>query len=128
MKSYNLKKYLRQNKSGKNGKPGTWCIRLLFNADKCRNPIRVEIGLGTSCEAEAIERAAIFLRGVYALGGSFSNKISVSSFQAPPVSLLEALQKEKKRKPKRLEELPLFRFSACILPPKANLENSSSCS
>lgn len=123
MKNYSLKNYLRQNKTGKRGKPGTFKLRLYFNADKRLKPIRVEIGLNTCKEDEALERALIFLKGVYALGGSFSNKISLASFKAPAVSVLDILKKgDKAPKPEALESLPLFKFSTRILAPFSEVE------
>lgn len=117
-----IKKYLRQNKPGKHGKPGSYCLRLLFEANKNLKPVRVEIGLRTSNEDEALQRAVIFLQGVYALGGKFSNKIYLKAAQAQPVPLGEALKKDDSL---QFEDLPLFRFSALVLPPFARVEKNN---
>lgn len=130
MKLYPLKKYLRQNKPGKNGKAGTFNLRLLFSFKAEYKPLRVEIGLGTNNELEAIQRALIFLKGIYALGGCFSNKIAVESIKGSKFSILDAIdygkkqQKAEKKKQEKLCDLPLFRFSAQFLPPFQNVEKT----
>ena len=119
--SPNLKKYLRQNKCRKNGLPGSYSIRLLWLFDKRMAPKRIERGLGTNVESEALERANILLRFIYSLGHSVSNRIFVSMPGKQAVPLRKALPDYVPS----LQDLPLFSQTLGDLSPHVNVENTS---
>ena len=77
MKPYDIDKYLRQNRHGKKGKPGTYRLRFYFSPSKVLKPSRIEIGLCTADKNEARMRASIFLRGLYALGYEVASRITL---------------------------------------------------
>lgn len=121
MKTYhNLKKYLRQNKNKKNGLPGSYSIRLLWLFDKRMAPKRIERGLGTNVESEALARANILLRFIYSLGHSVSNRIFVSVHGSKAVPLRKALPDYIPT----MQDLPLFSQQWADLPPFAEVENT----
>lgn len=122
MRIEDLKRYLRQNKPRKDGRPGTFTLRLMFNVSKELKPLRIEIGLGTPNEQEALERAAIFLKGVYALGGSFSSRVALGG-RKHCIPLADAIPTKERTRKRPCEDLPLFRFGMQILPPQKRVEN-----
>ena len=77
MKTYSVDKYLRQNKTGKKGTPGTYRLRFYFSTSKVLKAHRIEVGLGTHDKDEARIRASIFLRGLYAMGYEVSSRITL---------------------------------------------------
>lgn len=122
MRIEDLKRYLRQNKPRKDGRPGTFTLRLSVNVRKRMKPIRIEIGLGTSEEQDALERAAVFLKGVYAIGGSFSSRVTLGG-KKHSITLAEALPTKARIRKDSYDDLPLFRFGLQILPPQKRVEN-----
>lgn len=73
-----VKKYLRQNRPRRDGSPGSYSLRfLVFSKGVGRKPQRVEIGLGTNDEGEAVRAARRLLGGLYALGARFSGRIGL---------------------------------------------------
>jgi hypothetical protein len=119
-KHLSLKKYLRQNKARKNGLSGSYSIRLLWLFDKRMAPKRIERGLGTNVESEALERANILLRFIYSLGHSVSNRIYVSVPHGRAVKLRKALPDYQPT----MQDLPLFAQSWADLPPFPSVEDS----
>lgn len=115
-----LKKYLRQQKVRKNGLPGSFSVRLLWLYDKRMAPKRIERGLGTNIETEALARAEILLRFIYSLGHSVSNRIFVSPRGMKPVKLCHALPYSESS----IYELPLFSKSWADLSPLTEVENA----
>lgn len=77
MKTYPVDKYLRQNKTGKKGTPGTYRLRFYFSTSKVLKAHRIEVGLGTADKDEARIRASIFLRGLYAMGYEVSSRVEL---------------------------------------------------
>lgn len=116
-----LKKYLRQNKARKNGLSGSYSIRLLWLYDKRMAPKRIERGLGTNVESEALARANILLRFIYSLGHSVSNRIFVSPHSGRAIPLRKALPDYVPT----MQDLPLFSKSWADLPPFADVENAA---
>lgn len=76
MKTYPVDKYLRQNKTGKKGTPGTYRLRFYFSTSKVLKAHRIEVGLGTHDKDEARIRALIFFRRLYAMGYEVSSRIT----------------------------------------------------
>lgn len=77
MKTYPVDKYLRQNKTGKKGTPGTYRLRFYFTTSKVLKAHRIEVGLCTHDKDEARIRASIFLRGLYAMGYEVSSRVEL---------------------------------------------------
>lgn len=113
MNNNSLKPYLRQNALRKNGMPGSYSVRLLWQYSRNKKSRRIERGLGTNIESEALARAAILLRFIYSLGHRVSNRIRVSRKHGAPVPLHEAMPSSDKA-----DELPLF----SNLPPKSAVD------
>lgn len=67
-------KLLRQNPNKKDGTPGAFSVRLFVQEHEAMKARRLEIGLGTSNREEAINRAAVAIRALYAAGGKFTHK------------------------------------------------------
>lgn len=118
MNNNSLKPFLRQNARRKNGLPGSYSVRLLWQYSKKKKSRRIERGLGTNIESEALARAAILLRFIYSLGHRVSNRIQVSRRNGSPVPLHEALPKPDAG----WNDLPLF----ANLSPFANVETGAS--
>ena len=114
-----LEKYLRQNKTRKNGLSGSYSIRLLWLYDKRMAPKRIERGLGTNVKSEALERANILLRFIYSLGHSVSNRIYVSVPRGRAVKLRKALPDYQPT----MQELPLFSKTWSDLSPFPRVED-----
>lgn len=86
-----LKRYLRQNKpTKKNGQPGTYFLRILYQPERLLKAVRKDIGLGTNDLTEALGRARVLLKGCYALGARFTSKIKI--VPSPRVKKVERLQ------------------------------------
>jgi hypothetical protein len=73
MKNEDLKCYLRQSRDKKNGEKGGFCVRLLIsdNSTKAR---RVEIGLRTNKEDEALARTRVIVNAFLACRLWLTNK------------------------------------------------------
>lgn len=67
-------KLLRQNPPKKDGSPGAFSVRLFVQEHEALKAKRVEVGLGTSNREEALNRAAVVIRALYAAGGKFTHK------------------------------------------------------
>ena len=113
MKYNKLKQYLRQNKPRKNGLPGTYSIRLLWLYDRRMAPKKIERGLGTNIESEALQRASLLLRFLYSLGYQVSNRLRVSVPKGKSVPLKKALPDYEPE----VGKLPLFAQNWDNLPP-----------
>jgi hypothetical protein len=100
MKTLDIRRYLRQNKSRKNGVPGSYSIRLLWLYSRNKKPRCIERGLGTNNEAEAVARASVLLRFLYSLGYKVSNRIKLPG----AVALHRVVAAPKQR----IDDLPLF--------------------
>lgn len=74
MKIYFIDRYLRQNKDGKNGEPGSYRLRFYYYKNKVFKASRIEFGLGTKDKEEARIRAFVFFKGLYALGYRIAGK------------------------------------------------------
>lgn len=105
----NFKRLLRQKPGGR------YSIRFFFTALPHLRASRVEIGLGTHDEAEAIRTAAVVLNTIYALsrfyGGKLCNRVFVDDDKngVPlPDAQLQKTEPPKKRRKKTPPELPLF--------------------
>lgn len=86
-----LKHYLRRNPAGKKGGAGSLSLRFLLSLDPRMKPRRLEVGLGTSDEEEAIKRARVLLRGFYLLGGQFTGRLVVLGRKGHVRPLADAL-------------------------------------
>lgn len=69
-----ISKLIRQNPNKKDGSPGSFSVRLFVQEHEAMKAKRLEIGLGTSNREEAISRAAVAIRALYAAGGKFTHK------------------------------------------------------
>lgn len=106
MRLADFRRYLRRNGVRKNGAPGSLSLRVLVVTDPKMKPRRLEIGLGTADEAEAIARARVMLRAVYALGGRFSSHLLVEGPGGQVATVGEAIPEKG-----RLRRLPLWEWS-----------------
>lgn len=86
-----LKRYLRQNKPTKTGKPGAFYLRISYQPASMLKAVRKELGLGTNDLTEALARARVLLQGCYALGALFSSKIKI--VPASPEELIPPSEK-----------------------------------
>ena len=120
MKTLDLKRYLRQNKDRKNGLPGSYSIRILWLYDKRKKPRRIERGLGTNIDSEAIARASVLLRFIYSLGHQVSNRIHVSIPGCKPVPIHKAIPCSEST----VSDMPLF----ANLSPFSSVDKHSGCS
>lgn len=118
MKYNKLKQYLRQNKPRKNGLPGTYSIRLLWLYDRRMAPKKIERGLGTNIESEALQRASLLLRFLYSLGYQVSNRLRVSVPNGKSVPLKKALPDYEPE----VGKLPLFAQNWDNLPPFSSVD------
>ncbi len=105
MKAVDFRRFLRRNGRRKNGEPGSLSLRVLVVTDPKMKPRRVEIGLGTSDEAEALARARVMLRAVYALGGKFSSRLLVEGEDGCCATVAGAIPEKARGEGKKL---PLF--------------------
>jgi hypothetical protein len=103
MKTLDIKRYLRKNKSRKNGVPGSYSIRLLWCYSRSKKPRCIERGLGTNNEDEAVARASVLLRFLYSLGYRVSNRIKLPEEDEP--KLRKVIPKTERD---ALDGLPLF--------------------
>lgn len=80
-----FRKLLRQKPPKKDGTPGRFSIRFWYTGAANLRASRVEIGLGTNDEAEAMKTAAIVINTIYALsrfyGGGLCYKVFVEDAQ-----------------------------------------------
>lgn len=103
-KKAKLLKLLRQNPPRTDGTPGTYSVRLFVQEDAAMKPKRIEVGLGTNNEAEAIKRAESIVRAFYAAGGRFTHKTGFRTRERR-VSVAMAAQAINK-----MDELPLWNW------------------
>lgn len=99
-----LLKLLRQNPPRKDGTPGTYSVRLFVQESEEMKPKRIEVGLATNNEAEALKRAESIVRAFYAAGGRFTHKTGFRT-KEKAVSVAMAAQAINK-----LDQLPLWRW------------------
>lgn len=119
MKVRDFRRFLRRNGRRKNGEPGSLSLRVLVVTDPQMKPRRVEIGLGTSDEAEALARARVMLRAVYALGGKFSSRLLVEGEDGRRATVAGAIPEKVRGEGKKL---PLFDWGKRGLPPRGGVE------
>lgn len=100
-----LKKLLRQNKPHHDGTPGSYSIRLFVQEAESLKAKRIEVGLGTNNEAEALKRAESIVRAFYAAGGRFTHKVGFCTQQKRVVSVTKAAEAINK-----LDTLPLWHW------------------
>lgn len=115
MKILDIRRYLRKNKSRKNGVPGSYSIRLLWCYSRSKKPRCIERGLGTNNEDEAVARASVLLRFLYSLGYRVSNRIKLPEEDEP--KLRKVIPKCERNE---LDGLPLF----ANLSPFCNVEKT----
>lgn len=114
MNPKNFRKLLRQKPPKADGTPGRFSIRFYFTGLPENKASRVEIGLGTNDEREAMQTAAVVMNTIYALsqfyGGKLCRRVVVDN-DADGVPLPEAILRKDDRPSRsapKLEELPLF--------------------
>lgn len=112
--------YMRRGKAGKESE-GSFTLRLLWATSPNLNSRRIEIGLSTTNPEEAYERAKVFLRGVYALGGQFSNKVRLED-DGKCTTIHELFEKKDSRERKQPPMLPGISPN---LPPDQKVDESS---
>ena len=114
MNIFSLRKYLRLNRCGNSFKKGTYSLRMLCSGDSQHKSRRIELGLATSNEEEAIIRAALIIRAIYGMGGVFSKRIKVNDLNIAEY-MEEFAEKDftPRKKRNKIQEMPLFEF----LPP-----------
>lgn len=101
-----LRRLLRQNPPRRDGTPGTFTIRLFVQEDELMKPKRIEVGLGTNNEDEAVKRAESIVRAFYAAGGRFTHKTGFRTHEkGSAVSVARAAAAINKA-----DELPLWRW------------------
>lgn len=101
-----LRRLLRQNAPRKDGTPGSFMIRLFVQEDPLVKPKRIEVGLGTNDEDEAVKRAESIVRAFYAAGGRFTHKTGFRTHEkGSAVSVAQAAAAIN-----RADELPLWRW------------------
>lgn len=105
-----LKKLLRQNKPHSDGTPGSFCLRLFVQEDENLKARRIEVGLATNDEEEALKRAESIVRAFYAAGGRFTHKVGFRTHDKC-ISVAAAAKAIN-----QMDKLPLWRWN--FLPPQ----------
>lgn len=101
-----LKKLLRQNKPRQDGTPGSFSLRLFVQEDARLKAKRIEVGLRTNDEREALRRAESIVRAFYAAGGRFTHKVGFRTHEkGSRVSVAMAA-----RAINEVDRLPLWRW------------------
>lgn len=100
-----LRRLLRQNPPRKDGTPGTYSVRFFVQESEELKPKRIEVGLGTNNELEALKRAESIVRAFYAAGGRFTHKTEFRTVDNRVVSVSRAAQAINES-----DTLPLWRW------------------
>lgn len=114
MNPKNFRKLLRQKPPKADGTPGRFSIRFWFTGLPENKACRVEIGLGTNDEQEAIRTGAVVMNTIYALsqfyGGKLCRRVSVDD-DKNGIPLQDAILRKgerRKERPLARQALPLF--------------------